>query len=222
MSISLCDFEELKEYTYSTDDGGDDFISHDEYIVMQQPEVPVSVPMPDDYIDEHSTIDFPSSKDGEISRLLRNTPGIVPPVDRFSHRYVPPKPTKQPAVILNAIVNSVPVFLDEKYFKFHKDSDSERMNAMVVDQFNNLNASSSSSGRSGYHTRKLDGSSNNSNSTQDNEKYRLTLSSDDESEEGNLKITSNSKNGSSNAAVKNEKVWYNPRQIYDMKRGMKH
>lgn len=223
--VKVCDFDELKEYTYSTDDGGDDFISHDDYLVMQQPEVAESVRMPDDYILEHSAISLPTARKSEIPRLLRNAPNILPPTDRFSDKYMPPKPCKQPDVILNGIFNALPVLLDEKYFKFNKDSDSEQMNAMAVDRFNNLNASSSSSGNSGYRFRKLDGSSKTSNSTQDNRKYGLTLSSDDESADDNIKIASDSKNDSTNAAVKNKKqtqIWYNPRQIYDMKRGMKH
>lgn len=178
-------FCDIDVFLQSTDDG---FMSPDEYMQAIEPPVQKDIPMPEEYIIAHSTIDVQESNEGEITRLLRTAPGILPPVDRFSNTYKKPEPSKQPEVIVNRKGDKIPIILNGDFFGFNKNPQVEEMTNAIK---NNLNASSGGSGRrNGLRS----SASSNNNSFDEHDKRILTLISDDDgSDEDNCNVRSNIK-----------------------------
>lgn len=99
--------------------------------------------MPQKYIFQHSTIESSGKvNESEITKMLRITPGVLPPVDRFPKSYQPPKPLKLPAFIPADERNKIPILLDEKYFKFqhnvNDDDEKKSDNKSVFGMLNDL------------------------------------------------------------------------------------
>lgn len=112
-NYQLCDFS---EFMSALDGPDDDLMSPEEYLKLSEPlsEEPVNVPR--EFVNtrpEKTAL----AKEGETLRMVRNTPGILPPCDGFGKNYKPAKLHQQPDMILD---DKIPVILNSKYFQFKK------------------------------------------------------------------------------------------------------
>lgn len=182
-----------------------DYISIEEYMKTSEP-------VPDENIRIPKEFDIPITeptdfvKDGEISRLLRNTPNILPPVDNFGKNYVPPKPVKQPEVIFT---DKIPIFLDAKYFKFNK-SNEEQLNENVNKKVNekvNKKVNETQKGKSSWISFSDDDDEDNNDDTKAAELIQRCQIDEHETKETKEK------------PKKPVQRYYNPFEVYMMKRG---
>lgn len=207
----------------------DEFMSPDEFMESMKPiEIDETIQIPEEHIFQHSTIDESEKVvEGEITKMLRIAPGILPPVDCFPKSYKPPKPAKQPDFIPNDRFNKIPILLDEKFFKFTFDDDNEIESVREV--VNNLDGNSSANGtgksigsRSRSHQNRASRISNESAF----EKCFLNVFTNDASDEDNCNVQSSPDSSSHpnqlpQATVKPAQQYYNARQLYELKRGKK-
>lgn len=165
-------------------------ISIEEYMETTEPVPEELIRIPDEFVVQvGATEPTEYVKDGEISRMLRNTPNILPPVECFGKNYKPPKPLVQPDVIMT---DTIPIFLHSKYFQFPKEDSDE---------------SSTVYGKKSWTTF--------SDSEEDNSKVSTELMRRCQIAEGEPKVTNTKQQ-------KPEQKYYNPREIYMMKRGNKN
>lgn len=231
----ICD---LAEFLDDNDGSGP---SPDEFLAST-PHVEETIQIPEDDIFRNAIIDTSEKViEGEISKMLRIAPGILPPVDRFPKSYKPPKPTKQPDFIPTDRFNKIPILLDEKYFKFQLDDDDdiESVNQNIREIMNNLDGGGSGSGngngksigpssRSRKNRANISDVSNQSNSNSEAfEKRFLNVFCNDTSDEDNCNVRANSSSHQNDQkklpqeTVKQVQQYYNARQLYDLKRGKK-
>lgn len=130
-NFEICNLEDF------LDNIDDEFITPDAYLQSLQPDIDETIPIPEEHIYQNS-MQFESQKpvEGEITQLLRITPGILPPVNSFPKSYKPSKPAKLPDYIPNDRHNKIPILLNERYFKFHDGGDESRDDAAVIDRVN--------------------------------------------------------------------------------------
>lgn len=230
---------DLDEFLAAQQDG---FESPDEFMQRFQPEIEQTIQMPEEHIYQ-SSVNGTSGKivEGEITRMLRTAPGILPAVDRFPKSYKPPKPSEQPDFIPQDRFNKIPILLSSKYFNLDgddNDNEIEVVSQNVRNIVNNLsgsgkgNGNEKSTGRSSRSNKncasgRSDGSNRSSSSTDELEKrFKTVFCNDAISDEDNCNVRSSSDSSSHQnpipqEAAKPAQQYYNARQIYEMKRGKK-
>lgn len=206
----ISDFEDYKDCVFSTDDGDDDFISHDAYSPETQPQFEQSTrdPLLECLAEGHSANGTTQSNGSSLPKLLSTTPGILPGGHSFPHNYeLRPDTEEYPKVIMDGFYNSVPVILSEDYFKFKKNSETDIMNSIIQNSFNNLNASNSNSSSNGRRNHCLGnfGSSSSDDNTKVNDEYK---------NHSNKTVQTKDTN-------ENKKRYYNAFEIYQMNRHKK-
>lgn len=123
----------------------------DEFMRPLNPHIDDNTQMPDKYIFQHSAMEASGKAvESGISQMLRITPGILPPVDKFPKSSKPSKPTKLPDFIPADERNKIPILLSEKYFKLqHADDDESKSNNKTIRELmNDLGGGDSFSGTS--------------------------------------------------------------------------
>lgn len=188
---------DLNEYLAANDGP---MTQDDEFMQSIKPHVDDTIQMPEKYIFQHSMIDTPGKVvESEITKLLRITPGILPPVDQFPKSYKPPKPVKLPDFIPKGKQNKIPILFNEKFFKLQHDGDeskNERKNVCGI--MNNLDCAGGG-GNKKFIGRNIQnrvkgidssGSSRTHASIEVLEKYFHTVFCDDTSDEDNCNVDS--------------------------------
>lgn len=197
-SYQICELDEFLQ-TLENDNG---YTSPEDYMKTIEP-IKKAEPMPDDYIIAESTIDVPKSHEGEISKILRTAPGILPPTDRISnlnsYQNSNRKQLKQPDFIPSGIGNAIPILLSEKFFK---------MPEMIVNMNITNDLDKSCSGNS-----RRNDSSGYSNDNSFEQRFSTVFIDDNSSDDCNVH---------QEPIPKPKPVYYTPKQIYAMKRGKKN
>lgn len=122
----VCSLEEFLNKLSDCDDDG--FAQPEDYITYTVPVVEEAMPV---YTHEDDNNDASTQwKEGDISKLLKELPNCVKNVECFPKDYVPAKTRKQPAAILD---DKIPIFLDEKYFKFRDNPNDKQPNPMSLE-----------------------------------------------------------------------------------------
>lgn len=245
LSLSLSSFSVEKMAHYQLCEledflAADDGFKSIEIMESMLPQSEPTIQIPEEQIFQRSTIDASEKVvEGEITKLLRTAPGILPPVDRLPKSYKLPKMPKQPDFIPNDRFNKIPILLDEKYFKFGDEDDlNENVRAIVnnlndcggndvIGNNNNNNKRSSRSDRM-QASCSSNGSNQSSSSNEALVKRFQTVFCDDQdtSDEDNCNVLSSpdlstQQNQMQQAQIKPAPTYYNARQIYEMKRGKK-
>lgn len=222
----------------------DDMASIEEYM-KQKPTANEYIPMPDSLI---GACAVKPAKEGETTRLLRTAPCILPPVDRLPASYMPEE-LKQPKYIPNGLGKGIPIFLDEDYFKFSSNEETEHMKLNVINKLNDLDrsersrcsssASISSASTNGSRNGKAikNNSDNNNNndssgsSAEFNRRFSAVFGSgsqDDDSFNGMAKAKVSDRKKSvpqqnwrpdPQPNARSHQRYYNPRELYELKRG---
>lgn len=225
---------ELDEFLVDINDG---FISPDEYMESIKPKIEETIQIPEAEIFQNSTIDNAEKVvEGEITKMLRIAPGILPAVDCFPKSYKPPKPANLPEFIPCDRYNKIPILLDEKFFKFGHDGDDviKTVNQNVRETVNNLdgggNVNVNGNGKSKNsqnRTSKINGGGNQSSASSEALAKRFfNVFCSDTSDEDNCNVRSSPNPPSHQKQVPQETVkpvqeYYNARQLYELKRGKK-
>lgn len=122
----VCSLEEFLNKLSDCDDEG--FAPPEDYVSYTVPVVEEEMPA---YTYEQDNNDASTQwKEGDISKLLKELPNCVKNAERFPEDYVPVKTRQQPAVIFD---DKIPIFLDEKYFKFRDNPNEKQSNQMLLD-----------------------------------------------------------------------------------------
>lgn len=122
----VCSLEEILNNI--SDCGDEGFASPDDYVSYTVPVVEEAMPV---YTYEEDNNDASTQwKEGDISKLLTELPNCIKSAECFPKDYVPAKTRKQPSVIFD---DKIPIFLDEKYFKFRDNPNEKQMNPMSLD-----------------------------------------------------------------------------------------
>lgn len=211
-NYQICD---LAEFMQTVDDGIDELMSHEQYLETIQPTVKETTEMPDDFTAISTEFNATNiAKEGEISQLLRITPGIIQPVHCFPPSYIPPKPLNQPDVILN---DKIQILLHEKYFKFHIDEPKHHDD--VANEMNNFDSITMVSDNT-TRNEKRDEHVTTINDLTD---CFSTVFCDSDEDNSNVQINSNNENYNTpkiiNRERRQEQKYYNAREIYQNKRG---
>lgn len=228
----ICEVDEFLQ----KDDG---MMSLDEYSLLHEPVIEPTIKMPEDYIYENSMIDKSERMvEGEITQMLRMTPGILPAIDQFPKSYKPSK-VKLPDFLPNDRLNKIPVLLNEKYFHF-----DGKGNKSISTFINDLNGSGNDNGNSIGRARRcnqhgasgISSGSNRSNCSGETLKTRFCTVFADDSDEDNCNADSSLNSSTHQNADTTEQdeinephlmaqgnpfKYYNAREIYQMKRGNK-
>lgn len=195
VQYELCDLEDFLMYK---DKESKDFMSHEEFLQLHQPKPANPIGVTDNHENEwRDAVD--AGKPGDIEKLLQGAPGIIQhrAYEGFANTAVETKPLNQPAVIQNG---KTKFFLDENYFKFHKDNSLKNVNN---DKMNNLNTRKKVNGKSHSNV-----NNNDYNSCEDNCDVRITPNYGNKTKPQTIK--------------KPDKKYYNAFEIYEMKRGKKN
>lgn len=190
LSSKMSDYQLCTMEEFLNDD--DAFQSPDEFLQSLQPNVvEEQIQIPEEHIYQNAMLNKSEKMvEGEITQMLRIAPGILPPVDSFPKSYKPPKLADQPDFIPQGRHNKFPIFLDEKYFKFHDSDDESRdddadvksMNKNIRAMMNNLDGCGSGSNKNNG-SRKSGGRSNESSRNRDSRSINddsIRLSCDNE------------------------------------------
>ncbi|XP_031641279.1 uncharacterized protein LOC116352673 [Contarinia nasturtii] len=218
------------DFIHSLDDCDTEFVTPDEVYpeVMQQQTMPVT------QIPSNSTKKKP--KNGELTRLLQNTPGILAPIDCFPKSYVKPTPEEQPSIILD---DRIPIFLGREYFRFDRDPEPNEVDDdNGENDANNGNDNIGANSINSSHNWSLGETDTNRNSSEsdtnvgremtvaDYRRQFWTLFSDSEDVESPVatpveKVKESKMVDNSVVPKEIKKRYYTPREIYMMKRGNK-
>lgn len=226
---------ELEEFLKNDDE----FMSPDEFMELRKPKIQETIEMPEEHIFQCAKVDITQKfAEGEITRMLRIAPGILPPTDNFPKSYKPPKPAKLPAFIPVDRHNRIPILLDEKYFRFSSDDDddddTESVKQSVRDAVNNLNGSSNGNHKRHGRSKRLNVATNSSSgikdgsnpSHYDNEDLEKRFSTVGLSDDDNCNVQSNPVSSfyqmPQTTQESAECEYYNAHQLYEMKRGKKY
>lgn len=199
-NYQICDLEEFMQTV-------DEVESHEQY---HQPTVKETIKMPDDYIITTSKFNATNvAKEGEISQLLRITPGIIQPMHCFPKSYIPPTLPNQPDVILN---DKIPILLHEKYFKFHTDEPQNHQN--VDNKMNNFDTLTTDN-------RKIEKSKSVTTVNNLTDCFSTVFCDSDE-DNSNVDHQNDNTPKVKNKDCRPEQKYYNAREIYQKKRASKH
>lgn len=173
----------------------------DEFMGSLRPDADETMQMPEKYISQHSTVEISEKVvEGEISKMLRITPGVLPPVDKLPKSYKPPKSVNLPDSIPADERNKIPILLNEKYFKLQDgDNGNKSESKNIREKMNDLECGGSSNKKIiGRNSRKVvtrhakginsSGSNRSHSSIEILEKYFHTEFCDDTSNEDNCNV----------------------------------
>lgn len=184
----VCSLEEFLNKLSDCDDEG--FAPPEDYVSYT---VPVAEEAMAAYTFEQDNDDASTQwKEGDISKLLKELPNCVKNVECFPNDYVPTKTRKQPAAILD---DKIPIFLDEKYFKFRDNPNGNQLNPMLLD------LDKCSSGQQ-FLTVFSDSDEDNNSVKLETTNYRTALKEDEPVNN-----------------IAQQRQYYNPFELYTKKRG---
>ncbi|XP_055320840.1 uncharacterized protein LOC129577548 isoform X3 [Sitodiplosis mosellana] len=206
-----CDLDEyLKSYAYD-----DDHISPEEFLQTREPLPEETIRTPEEFLEPLHPSEY--AKDGDITRMLRNMPGILPAVVNFPNGYVQPKPLEQPDVIFN---DRIPILLSEKFFKFRNDFVEETTDVSnCTDDGDDANNGNNSNGYNGK---------NAQNEMVNAKRQFWTVFTDTDFDElsavpvNEMQRCTIADGEKSTVNKKSAQRYYTPYEIYMMKRGNKH
>lgn len=210
-TYQVCELDEfLNNYEH---EGMDEFISHEEFMATREPLPEEFIKKADEFTEPIKPTEY--AKDGDITRLLRQVPGVLGHVATFPKSYSAPKTLKQPDIILN---DRIPILLSEEFFKFHPDPVDETTDLSNCEGDTNSNHGSSSSGYNG----KNDNDGNGARTEANNRRRFWTVFSDSNFDEVTveaMKKCTISEQKSKAVNLKSAQKYYTPYEIYMKKRG---
>lgn len=211
-NYQICDLEEFLKHD-------DELMSPDEFMELHKAKIQESVQIPEEHMFQHSELTTAQKCiDGEITKMLAMTPGILPPTETLPKTSKSTKKIQLPPYIPVSRNNKFPILLDEKYFRFsddeQDDADAKSAKQTIREVMNNLDGDGRSSSNKNYRS-----NANSSRSNSVTEALKNRFSSIFSSEEDNCNVQS-TPDSSIHEMPQNQaqRQYYNARQLYDLKR----